>query len=160
MRSFVARVEFEGGVGDGVLFSHGDQGGGYIAWLENAELHFSYNAYGDMHPRSCPLPAGVSSLDLRFDVTEDMAWAVTVVTDSGFLLELGPVPMLMGMAPFTGISVGFDGAGPVDWDLHERLGSFRYVGDPFSVTYLPGEKARINREIVRAIDEVSARLMD
>ena len=37
--------------------------------------------------------------------------------------SLEGVPMLFGMAPFEGITVGRDPA-PVDWDLHRRFGSF------------------------------------
>ena len=49
---------------------------------------------------------------------------------------------------------------PVDWELHERRGQFVYGDAPLTVRYVPGQKAEYNTEVVRAIDEVSARLLD
>lgn len=80
--------------------------------------------------------------------------------DGTQLVVLDSVPMLVGMSPFTGISVGFDGVGPVDWDLHERHDAFRYSGGLRHVRYEPGAKAPYNREIIIAIDELSAQLID
>jgi arylsulfatase len=42
------------------------------------------------------------------------------------------------MAPFTGISVGADRGGPVDWDLHRLHGSFPFTGTLHHVRYHPG----------------------
>jgi hypothetical protein len=37
---------------------------------------------------------------------------------------------LVGMAPWTGISVGVDARGPVSAELRRRSGVFRYTGSP------------------------------
>jgi arylsulfatase len=160
LRSFTVQAHLDGGLGDGVLFSHGDQGGGYVVWIEAGSLHLSYNAYGDMRRTEAPLPAGVGLITARFESLADFAWRVTLHADDKRLVVLESVPMLVGMSPFTGISVGFDGAGPVDWDLHERHGVFRYSGGLRHVRYEPGAKAPYNREIIIAIDELSAQLID
>ena len=64
------------------------------------------------------------------------------------------------MAPFTGISVGADRGGPVDWDLHQRAGSHPFTGVLHAVRYAPGplspeapaERARVWAEGVRIYD--------
>lgn len=48
---------------------------------------------------------------------------------------------LVGMAPWTGISVGVDARGPVSGELCRRIGVFRYTGSPRAVTYTPGALA-------------------
>ncbi len=54
---------------------------------------------------------------------------------------LDAVPMLYGMAPFEGITVGRDPRSPVSWPLHEQFGSFPYTGRLARVAYEPGELA-------------------
>jgi len=38
-----------GALDEGVLFAHGDQGGGYMVYLEGRRLRLAYNEYGDLH---------------------------------------------------------------------------------------------------------------
>ncbi|WP_404429630.1 arylsulfatase [Microbacterium lacus] len=160
LRSIEIIARFEGDAGEGIIVSHGDQGGGYIAWMENDHLHVSYNAYGHMHRSHLPMATGVTLVTLRFDALNDFAWRISVELDGRTHTLFERVPMLVGMAPFTGISVGFDGGGPVDWELHERHGMFRYRGGLRGVEYVPGARAPYNREVVVAIDDLSARLLD
>jgi arylsulfatase len=70
------------------------------------------------------------------------------------------------MAPFTGISIGGDRGGPVDWELSHwfsargRPASAPYSGLLFAVTYTPGrfsatapsERARVWAEGARIYD--------
>ncbi|GAA1466207.1 arylsulfatase [Microbacterium thalassium] len=160
LRSFAVEARFGGALGEGVIVSHGDQGGGYILFAEDSALRFSYNAYGDMHRTEIPLASDPSTVTLAFDALDGFAWRITAVVDGVSTVLVDRVPMLIGMAPFTGISAGFDGGGPVDWELHERRGWFRYSGGLRDVRYTPGAKAPYNDEIVVAIDEISARLID
>ncbi|RAX14738.1 arylsulfatase [Pseudarthrobacter sp. AG30] len=161
LRSFNVEARFDGGLGQGVIVSHGDQGGGYILYAEKGDLHFSYNAYGDMHRATIPVgtPAP-DSVILEFQALEEFRWSVSISIDGDRTTLFESVPMLMGMAPFTGISIGYDGGGPVDWDLHERQGWFRHTGGLRDVAYSPGPKAPYNREIIMAVDDISARLID
>lgn len=161
-RSFDIEITAPDGLGEGVLVAHGDQGGGYALWTEGGTAILAYNAYGAMHRVSAPIAPAVSraGIRLRFTALPDIAWRVELEAGGEVLAAIERVPMLLGLAPFTGISVGFDGGGPVDWELHERRGEFAYAGPAFTVTYTPGPKAPYNREIVRAVDEASARLMD
>ncbi|UOR01875.1 arylsulfatase [Leucobacter allii] len=159
-RSFTVEVRSSRLSGAGVLVAHGDQGGGYAAWIEDGVVSIAYNAYGVMH-RACALLGGdETSLALRFTALPGIAWRIDLEVAARAVATIERVPMLLGLAPFTGISVGRDAGSPVDWELHERRGEFAYAGPPITVRYVPGEKAAYNREIVHAIDTVSARLMD
>ncbi|MEV8274183.1 arylsulfatase [Microbacterium sp. NPDC077184] len=161
VRSFLIDARFDDGdLGTGVVVSHGDQGGGYILYAEDGELRLSYNAFGEMHRVVVPTSGAPASVALSFDAIDGFAWRISADVDGTSTTLLDRVPMLIGMAPFTGISVGYDGGGPVDWDLHERHGWFRYEGGLRSVRYEPGPKAPYNHEIIVAVDDVSARLID
>ncbi|MFV0253694.1 MAG: sulfatase-like hydrolase/transferase [Beutenbergiaceae bacterium] len=159
LRSFSVEARFDPDPGHGVVFSHGDQGGGYLLYVIDGELRLSYNAYGAMHRVAAPAGSG-REITVRFDALEDFAWRVTVARDGEQVAALDRVPMLVGQAPFTGISVGYDGGGPVDWELHEQHGSFPHSGSLTAVRYIPGAPAAYNQETIVAIDDISARLMD
>lgn len=69
--------------------------------------------------------------------------------------------MLLGMAPFTGISVGYDYGGPVDWELHERHGIFKFSrGVLRRVRYVPGATSHFDRTVIRRIDEAVLAVAD
>ncbi|WP_052460768.1 arylsulfatase [Microbacterium gorillae] len=160
LRSFTVHADVCGELGAGVLFAQGDQGGGYVLFAENGDLHLTYNAYGDVHRLTMPVDGPVHTIVTRFDALPDVAWRVTVEVDGVLLGELPRMPMLIGMAPFTGISAGTESGGPVDWDLHERRGRFPHSGSLRTVRYVPGPLAPYNSELVIAIDDISARLLD
>lgn len=114
-----------------------------------------------MHRVSGAFVPRAGTIVVEVTATAGLIWSVEVRdVDGESLLRLDGVPMLVGMAPFTGISVGFDGEGPVDWDLHREHGTFPLVGGLHRVRYVPGAPAPENREIVMVVDEVTARLMD
>ncbi len=159
LRSFTVEVALEGALGEGMLFSHGDQGGGYALSAEAGSLVFAYNAYGRMTRRVMEV-AAAERIVVRFAALPEFGWEIVAEVDGVERMRLDRVPMLIGMAPFTGISVGVDGGGPVDWELHERRGRFPYSGELRWVQYVPGAKAPYNDEVMIAVDEVSARLMD
>nr|WP_052227004.1 hypothetical protein [Microbacterium mangrovi] len=160
MRSFGIEIALSGGVGEGVLVSHGDQGGGYLLAGVSGRLLLSFNAYGVMHRREIDVPAGVTRIDVAFDALPGIAWAVRVCVDGVDAGGFERVPMLVGMAPFTGISVGFEGGGPVDWELHAVHGRFAHRGGLRSVRYVPGPVAPENPEVMVAIGDLSDRLLD
>ncbi|CRK56044.1 arylsulfatase [Alloactinosynnema sp. L-07] len=124
-----------------MLFAHGDQGGGYVVSIEDGLVVLAYNAYGVMH-RSEPiaLPEGETRVALEAEALPEFRWALRLRVGAA-AGELGPAPMMIGMAPFTGISVGADRGGPVDWVGYEREKSFPYTGTLLSVRYEPGKQA-------------------
>lgn len=153
LRSFTIEIDLDYRVGDaGVLVAHGDQGGGYSLWIEQSRLHLSYNLYGEMIRESAPIAAGTRRIVATVDAVPDLSWQWRITIDGEPVIELGPVFQLTGFAPFTGISVGLDRGGPVDWSLSRRHGSFAYHGELYSVRYVPGPKAAYNPEVIREVE--------
>jgi hypothetical protein len=105
-----------------------------------------------------PGKPGAQHITVAARCAEDLTWVLTLSVD-GAEQTLGPVPQLVGMAPFTGISVGVDYGSPVDWDRWERSGDGRYTGANLAVTYLPGS-AIAGGKLLARIDEVTGRLID
>ena len=130
-------------VGDaGVLVAHGDQGGGYMLYVEDDRLFLAHNAYGDMTVLDCgPLTEGASSVRLAMENPGNLVWNAAVSVDGQTAAEAPGLVSLMAMAPFEGIDVGVDRRSPVSWDVYERHGPFPYKGEMTSVTYRPGELA-------------------
>ncbi len=152
LRSFAIEAELAvGPEARGVVVAHGDQGGGYLLAIEEGEVLLAYNAYGAMTRARAALPErgrpggrpGVPlTISVRFEELPELRWRVGVALDGREAAALGPVPMLLGMAPFTGISVGYDYGSPVDWELAERQGAGRLAGARIeSLAYLPGPRS-------------------
>lgn len=163
LRSFTVEVDLHlDRESAGVIVAHGDQGGGYLLAVEDGRLRVSYNAYGRMHRAvSASVPAGRHRLELALDEQPELHWRVSVAVGGEKVASVDRVPMLLGMAPFTGISVGYDYGSPVDWDLHERRGSFRFRnGDLHSVRYVPGHRSPFDTVVLRALDEAVALIAD
>ncbi|MFJ5230990.1 arylsulfatase [Kitasatospora sp. NPDC088391] len=159
-RSFTAEVALDRhGVDDqGVLVSHGDQGGGYSLYVEDGRLRLAYNQYGELFETDAgELPPGAHLVALEATAVADLRWRFEVRVDGAVTGALGPVHQLIGMAPFQGISVGVDRKSPVSWPLWERHRTFRYTGGLRSVTYRPGPAAPYDPETVaRALREAAA----
>ncbi len=143
--SLSARLDWRPGDA-GVLVAHGDQGGGYVIYIEDDRVHYLHNggartwsidggSVGDAGPRVVECRAvngGAGTV------------AITLAVDGEDRGHLDAVPMLIGMAPFEGIDVGIDRRSPVSWDLWQRHRSFPYSGHLHSVTVTPGELAPTN----------------
>ncbi|MDH6126163.1 arylsulfatase [Kitasatospora sp. GP82] len=142
----------------GVLVSHGDQGGGYSLYIEDGRLHLAYNEYGDLHIASAgPIAPGPRTITLRATAVADLKWEFRLLVDGIETGGLGPVHQLIGMAPLQGISVGIDRKSPVSWPLYERHRTFPYTGTLHSVTYTPGDPAPYDPETVaKALREAAA----
>ncbi|GAA2054625.1 arylsulfatase [Williamsia deligens] len=144
---------------EGVLVAHGDVLGGYLIWVEGGRVHLGYNAYGVFtEVEGGRVPQGARTVTLRATVAPHLRWDLVLAVDGSDVAELTGQVQLVGMAPWTGISVGLDARGPVHWDLRERRGVFRYTGDLVAVTYTPGPvrvpAARID-EIETAVEAIA-----
>lgn len=109
LRDFTVTIRLDFRRGDrGVLVAHGDQGGGYVVYVDDDAVRLTYNAYGAVL-RTDPVPLGLGPLDVTLTATvlPEFRWSIRLATSSG-VAELESVPQLVGMAPFTGISVGED----------------------------------------------------
>ncbi|GGR21316.1 arylsulfatase [Agromyces mediolanus] len=163
LRSFAVEVELLADAdAAGVVVAHGDQGGGYLLAVDEGRWLLSYNAYGELHRvRGGRVDAGPHGVLLRVDELDGLRWRVALEVDGAPDAVVPSVPMLFGMAPFTGISVGYDYGGPVDWGLHEAHGAYRFTGGSIErLRYVPGEPSRHDRRVLLAIDEAVAAIAD
>lgn len=127
--------------GEGVLVAHGDQGGGYLLWVEDGTLRFAHN---DGRGRTRVVEGGAfgtGTATARFTAPGGGTWTVALEVDG---VETGRgegFALLYPMAPFEGIDVGIDRRSPVSWDLRQRRGTFAFSGALVAVTYTPGDLA-------------------
>ncbi len=160
-RSFELRIEFDYRPGDeGVLVSHGDQGGGYVFYIEDGSVAVVYNEYGTLFRTEVPIHLGGRlSLVAKFSALPDLRWKIESTLGEEPSQTIESVAMLVGQAPFQGISVGHSPRSPVDWDLYVRKKSFAYQGTLIAVTYVPGEVAPydpyLRFDVARAADSAS-----
>lgn len=163
LKSFVVEAELETSAkAAGVLIAHGDQGGGYLLAIDDGAPLISYNAYGVMHrARGERLVPGARELVLRVDELPGLRWRLRLEVDGLPDAEIAEVPMLLGMAPFTGISVGYDYGGPVDWEVHEQHRSYRFSGGEISsLRVIPGARSAHDHSVLVSIDREVARFAD
>ncbi len=153
-RDFTIDIELDHGLDDeGVLVAHGDQGGGYVVYVEQHALHFAYNHYGEMFQLDAGrLAAGPRTVSLRAVAGAGFTWDFELGVDGTTVGALPGAQMLLGFAPFQGIDVGIDRRSPVSWSVYERHRSFPYSGRLLAVTYRPGPAAPFDpQNLVEAI---------
>lgn len=144
-RSFRIGVSLAYSSGDsGVLVSHGDQGAGYVLYVEDGNLVMALNAGGVMtRLEAGALPDGTSEIlvDVRCPVLD--RWDVEIAFGGEVRARAEDIWMRTGlMTPLHGIDVGVSRGSPVDWDLGGRQGAFRYRGALHAVRYIPGDYAQ------------------
>jgi arylsulfatase len=140
-RSFTVTVRLgsvdEGGLGEGVLVAHGDQGGGYSLAVSAGELVFHHNdGRGRLRTLSARLPAA-EVVEMAFTAPGGGTWSVALSVDGTEVAADAGYTILFPMAPFQGIDVGRDSKSPVVWGR----GLAPYTGVIQSVTYTPGPLA-------------------
>ncbi|WP_338702373.1 arylsulfatase [Streptomyces sp. Q6] len=157
-RDFRVDVDLAGPPAEGVLVSHGDQGGGYSLYIEDGRLNFAFNEYGELVTADAgAVPAEARTLSLVATAQEGIRWGFDVFVDGERTGGLDSVHQLLGMAPLQGISVGIDRKSPVSWPVYERHRTFRYTGALRAVTYTPGPKAAYDPQVIaRTLNEAAA----
>jgi arylsulfatase A-like enzyme len=146
-RSFTVDLELRAQPGDqGVLLAHGDQGGGYAVYVDDAAadhaLVYVHNGYGETTElRTDPLPEHCRHVRLAVTAPGGWRWNVALEVDGRPVGMLQRLVMPAAMAPFEGIDVGIDRRSPVSWDIYQRHGPFPFTGELFAATYTPGELA-------------------
>ncbi len=128
---------------DGVLVSHGDQGSGYLVHVLDGRLQYTHNdGRGRLrHLDGGPVAPGARRLTCEKLAPGGSVWTVSLAVDDGPATTLEGVPMLFGIAPFEGITVGRDPRSPVWWERWEQAGSAPYAGTIDRVRITPGEHA-------------------
>lgn len=148
---------------EGVVVAHGDPQGGYLLYVESGSAHLVFNSYGRRRNASGPIPPGATGLVVRAVATPNVRWDFTVeaVADgqSSIIAKLDDQFQLVGMAPWTGISVGLDARGPVDPELRRRRGVFAFGPALRAVTYRPGA-VRVPADVRRQIDDAAENSAD
>ncbi|MFM9376435.1 sulfatase-like hydrolase/transferase [Gordonia sp. VNK21] len=143
---------------DGVIVSHGDVQGGYLLFVEDGRIHLVHNGYGRIARVDAPLPESVDEIRLQALASPELRWDYTVSVRSGDewtrLAALRGQVQLVGMAPWTGITVGLDARGPVDPQLRARRGVFAFGPSLVAVRYRPGT-VRVPEIVRREIDELA-----
>jgi arylsulfatase A-like enzyme len=127
----------------GVLVAHGDQGGGYVVWVDDGRVHAAFND-GNGHLTELDgggLPDGPVTIGLRIEAPGGWRTNLALSVAGDERARVDDLPMLFPLAPFEGISVGRDPRSPVHWDLHQRHGSFPFSGELHRVDYQPGAPA-------------------
>lgn len=140
--TITAAVDFHPG-DQGFLVAHGDQGGGYGLYVLDDEFRFVHNN-GRGGVRECSagrIDGGAQQLTAALDAVGGGVWNLSLSVGGAARAHLDGLPLLYGMAPFEGITVGRDPRSPVSWDLNQRFGSFAYTGHLKSVAYTPGDDA-------------------
>ena len=144
MRSCRVTISLDFRSGDeGVLLSHGDQGGGYLVYVEDDEVVFVHNdGHGDVRVlRGGRLPQGAGEIVLDLHAPGGNTWTASLEVDGERRASEEGFKLLFPMAPFEGIDVGIDRRSPVSWELRQRRGTFAFDGALRHVHYAPGEPA-------------------
>ncbi|WP_405177926.1 arylsulfatase [Nocardia sp. NBC_01377] len=153
-RDFTVTAELGGyRAGDeGVLVAHGDPLGGYLVYIEDGRVVVGVNSYGVYRSATTePLPPGTNRITVETVIRPRLRQDFRIVVDGLPDTELTDQVQLVGMSPWTGISVGVDARGPVSWDLRARRGPFHYTGDLRAVSYVPGP-IRVPRATIDAVE--------
>jgi arylsulfatase len=136
-RSFHIDVRFDHRAGDeGVILAHGDQGGGYVLFVERDTLWFAVNDSLDVHTLDGgPLASPTREVTLEVTAHGLDGWDVTLSVEGVERGRLAALPPWTGHTPFEGIDIGIDRRSPVVWELYEKHGPFPFSGQIESVTY-------------------------
>ena len=144
MRSFEVRVDFGDGyqpTDEGVLVAQGDQGGGYLLYVEDSHLHFCHNYGGRTRDFDMgALDPDLDRIDVAFVALPEGVCTVRIVVQGAAREVPAQFDLFAGVTPFQGIDVGIDRKSPVSRDLRSRRGTFAYPGALRSVTITPGQR--------------------
>ena len=141
MRSFDIEASITMRAGDrGVLVSHGDQGGGYLLYIDDDRPVFLYNDGRGETTRVTGNPLQIGRRSIRVAVTAEAqrTWNVKLLVEGEEQGSVDALPTLFPMAPFEGIDIGLDRRSPVCWELAQAEGTFAYTGILHNVRYVPG----------------------
>ena len=129
-RSFKIITRFCHGVADqGVLFAIGDITGGLVLYIEDGRLRLTYNGFGEFSSLiGPPVSMGAHVATLEYEALGGRCGRGRIVLDRD-LGEWGDLSPTLMNGMHEGLDIGLDRRAPVDWDLRERHGVFRYGGN-------------------------------
>ena len=138
-----AKVHYEDG-DQGVIYAKGDQGYGYVLYIEGGKLALEYNGFG----RLVKLPGvkiepGDLEIVYSFDAVGKRKGKPSLFVNGEKVSE-GPLVTTPMGGSHEGVDIGLDRRGPVSWDVYEEYGAFPFTGKIESVTWTVGELAPDN----------------
>lgn len=127
----------------GIIFAHGDQGGGYSMYIDDTgELVAAHNGFGlEGEVRGPVVSPGDHELTFRIVAPGQDLWDISLLIDGEEVAADTGFRLLMAMAPFEGIDIGLDRRSPVCWKVFEKHGTFPFSGEIHKVSYHPGKSA-------------------
>jgi arylsulfatase len=142
-RSFTMSVRFAQNEGDeGVLWALGDPIGGMVMYVEERELHFHYNGFGDVVSLpAVALDVGAHEATIEYEARGERKGRGRIVLDGVERVGWTDLSPTLTFGIFEGLDVGLDRRGPVMWALYERRGAFPYSGTIQNVHVTPGQRA-------------------
>jgi arylsulfatase len=128
-RNFRIVARFRHGANDqGVLFAIGDVAGGLVLYIEERTLRLTYNGFGRFRSLVGPeVTEGQRSAALEYEALGRRRGRGRLVLDGDSSEWSELTPTLMG-GFHEGLDIGLDRRAPVDWELRDRHGIFRYGG--------------------------------
>lgn len=130
-RSYTISVRLQHRAADtGVLFALGDMTGGMLMYIEDGQLHFFYNGFGEhSHLQPIPMPPGQHEVALDYEALGQRRGRGRLLLNAQAAQDWAPLsPSLQG-GFHEGLDIGIDRRGPVLWELFQRHGNFRYAGE-------------------------------
>jgi Sulfatase len=128
-RNFTIEARIRHTAGDqGVLVAIGDITGGLVLYIEDEQLRLTYNGFGEFHTLAGPtVGTGAHVAAVEYEALGGRHGRGRLALDimRGDWRDLSPT-LMNGM--HEGLDIGLDRRAPVDWDLRERHGVFRYGG--------------------------------
>ncbi|MBA2624284.1 MAG: arylsulfatase [Acidimicrobiia bacterium] len=150
--TITAEVDVPTTGGEGVLYARGSHNLGHSFFVQDASLHFDYNALGTHQRASAPvdLPAGRHRLVARF-VRDGPGGVLTIAADDHDLASV-EIPTIVRMLGSTGLDVGRDGLSPVveDYDA-----PFPFTGTIDSITFTIRSRADAAEVVATARAELA-----
>ncbi len=126
----------------GYLFAHGDQGGGYGAYILDDHLWVVYSSFGRLAELDAgPVPGGTTEIVVDLLAPGNRMQDVEARIGGELRGSLTGLEIVFAMAPFQGIDVGINRRSPVSWPVFAAHGPFAYTGALNSVTFTPGDLA-------------------
>lgn len=129
-RNFKIITRFRhGAANEGVLVAIGDITGGLVLYIENGALRLTYNGFGEFHTLDGPaVPEGERLATLEFEALGRRRGRGRLVLDTANSGAWGDLTPTLMNGFHEGLDIGLDRRAPVDWDLRQRHGLFRYDG--------------------------------
>ena len=142
-KSYQVKVRWNYQAGDsGIIFAHGGQEAGYVAYVEDGKLNFEENTGSHMLQME-PIKLGANSQEFIVNVVAagKRQWHVNLIVDGVPHAVREDFLELAAFLPYEGIDIGCDRRSPVSWRLYEKYGTFPFSGTINHVTYIPGDFA-------------------